>query len=115
MAATSKTELLDITCKEFSKLEKLLVSTDTDTALEKDDDDTSIKDIIAHRAHWIELFLGWYADGATGRKVYFPAKGYKWNDLKRYNRNLRQSQHEIRWAVAVQALRKSYNLLTDFI
>ncbi|MCP4183214.1 MAG: ClbS/DfsB family four-helix bundle protein [Hyphomicrobiales bacterium] len=115
MAATCKTELLDISHKEFSKLAKLVDSIDADRALEKDDDDTSVKDVIAHRAHWIELFLGWYIDGAAGKKVYFPAEGYKWNDLKRYNSDLRKSQAEMSWATVIKTLRINYNTLTDFI
>jgi len=48
-----------------------------------------VKDVISHRAHWIDLFLGWYKGGMAGKTVYFPAKEYKWNDLKRYNAQLR--------------------------
>ena len=115
MAATCKTELLDISNKEFGKLAKLVDSIDPDKALEKDEYDTSIKDVIAHRAHWIELFLGWFVDGVAGQKVYFPAEGYKWNDLKRYNSDLRKSQHEMSWTTVIEALKKNYTKLTDFI
>jgi len=58
MAAETKAALIAITAKEFAKLDQLIVSLDADFAMEKRDDDTSIKDIIAHRAHWIDLFLG---------------------------------------------------------
>ena len=115
MAAKSKSELLDVAQKEFRKLAKLIDSIDANTAMRKGVDDTSIKDVVAHRAHWIDLFLGWYADGLAGKPVYFPAEGYKWNDLKRYNSDLRKSQSDLSWPMAVATLRTSYDKLTDFI
>lgn len=63
MAATSKPELLETTKDEFEKLQRLVAGVSAEEALAKDADDTSIKDVIAHRAHWIGLFLGWYRDG----------------------------------------------------
>lgn len=115
MAAKSKTELLDVAEKEFEKLANLIDSIDANTALEKGDDNTSIKDVIAHRAHWIELFLGWYSDGLAGKTVYFPAQGYKWNDLKRYNSDLRKRQSDLDWPNAVAMLNENYHKLTAFI
>lgn len=115
MAATSKAELLQITEKEFGKLEKLLVSVDEKTALMKRDEETSIKDVVSHRAHWIDLFQGWYADGVAGKTVYFPAEGYKWNDLKRYNADLRSKQVDLGWAEALLMLRDRYGNLISFI
>ncbi len=115
MAATNKMELQAITQKEFGKLIKLIDSIDERLALKKDAEDTSIKDVVAHRAHWIDLFIGWYVDGQAGRTVYFPAKGYKWNDLKRYNAGLRAKQVGLSWDNAKKALRESYTILSDFI
>lgn len=115
MAATDKSGLLDITQKEFAKLTKLIDTIDAETAMEKREDDTSIKDIVAHRAHWIDLFLGWYADGMAGNPVFFPAKGYKWNDLKRYNADLRNRQSDLDWPKAVALLQSRYESLVAFI
>ncbi|WP_227270891.1 ClbS/DfsB family four-helix bundle protein [Roseobacter weihaiensis] len=115
MAATSKTELLSITRKEYAKLEKLIGMLDPEVALDKDEEETSIKDVVAHRAHWIDLFLGWYADGQAGKPVYFPAEGYKWNELKRYNANLRQAQEGLDWADAVILLKEGHEKLVAFI
>lgn len=115
MAATNKEELLALCQKEFDKLEQLLDPIDTDTALVKDSDDTSIKDIIGHRMHWIHLFLGWYQDGLAGRIVFFPAKGYKWNELKRYNADLRTSQTTMGWQDVRSGLRQAYDDLVEFI
>jgi len=115
MAATCKSDLLEITEKEFAKLSKLIAWVDTQTAMKKDDEDTSIKDVIAHRAHWIDLFMGWYADGLAGKVVHFPAEGYKWNDLKRYNSDLRARQSGLDWSAAVALLNANYRKLLNFI
>ncbi len=115
MPAASKTALLEITRKEFQKLESLISEIDSDQALEKDEDDTSIKDVIAHRAHWIELFLGWHRDGLAGKDVQFPAEGYKWNELKRYNANLRQRQAKWSWRKAVSELKARNEDLVAFM
>lgn len=115
MAATSKTALLEISIKEFQKLEALTERVSPKLALVKDEDDTSIKDVIAHRAHWIELFLGWYRDGQAGKEVHFPAEGYKWNELKRYNAELRRRQAKLSWQEAVSQLKARNDDLVAFI
>lgn len=114
-AAVTKDELLEVAAKEFDKLSLLLERVDEDLALAKDDDDTSVKDTVAHRAHWIGLFLGWYHDGLAGKKVHFPAEGYKWNELKRYNADLRAQQANLSWSEACTKLRRSHDELTEFI
>ena len=96
-AATSKAELIETTEREFNKLLVLIDTIDESVVLIKDEEGTSIKDVIGHRAHWIELFLGWYRDGQAGKEVHFPAPGYKWNELKRYNSDLRERQSALSW------------------
>lgn len=115
MPATSKEELREVTRKEFSKLEKLLGGVEESTALDKDDEDTSIKDVVAHRAHWIGLFLGWYRDGLAGNEVFFPAEGYEWNDLERYNADLCETQQGLGWSGACSRLVDAHHTLVEFI
>ena len=115
MAAKSKSDLLEITVKEFNKFNKLIDSIDAEVAMKKRDENTSIKDVVAHRAHWIGLFLGWYADGIEEKTVYFPAEGYKWNDLKRYNSDLKNSQSNMGWSEAVTMFQQQYQALIEFI
>ncbi len=115
MPAKNKSELLEITQNEYRKLTKLIEPIDADTAMEKREEDASIKDIVAHRAYWIDLFLGWYADGIAGKTVHFPAEGYKWNELKRYNADLRDRQSELDWPGAIALLQKNYKALMNFI
>ncbi|MEM1133402.1 MAG: ClbS/DfsB family four-helix bundle protein [Pseudomonadota bacterium] len=115
MAATNQAELKAIIEKEYAKLTKLLDTVDPDFAMEKDKDDTSIKDVIGHRAHWIDLFLGWYTDGMAGKEVHFPAKGYKWNQLKPYNAMIREQQKDMGWEQAKAMLADRHERLMDFI
>ena len=114
MAATTKAQLLDITNKEYAKLRTLIDSIGDASALAKSDD-TSIKDIIGHRAHWITLFLGWYQDGQADKPVFFPAEGYKWNDLKRYNADVRAQQSSLGWAATQELLATNAAALLAFI
>jgi hypothetical protein len=115
MAATTKYKLLAVAKKEYDKLDKLLAQVHEQMALVKDEDDTSIKDVVGHRAHWISLFFGWYHDGLDGKEVFFPAEGYKWNDLKRYNAALRAEQADLDWETACCDLRDAHNELIEFI
>ncbi len=115
MPATSKAQLLEVTEKEFAKLSDLVADIDDSSALAKDDEDTSIKDVIGHRVHWIDLFFGWYWDGLAGEEVFFPAEGYRWNDLKRYNADLRQRQAQLGWTEARSQLEEAHGKLVEFI
>ena len=115
MPAKCKSDLIAITDKEFAKLIRLIGDLPEVAASIKDADDTSIKDVIAHRAHWIDLFLGWYADGQAGREVAFPAPGYRWNDLKRYNADLRTRQAGLGWPTVVALLRDRAAALRAFL
>lgn len=115
MPAGSKLELQTVTQKEFAKLSKLIEKIAAADALKKDEDDTSIKDVVAHRAHWIELFLGWYGAGVAGKEVHFPAEGYKWSELKRYNADLRAKQAELGWEQARSNLADGHRALTGLI
>ena len=74
----------------------------------EDADATSIKHVVGHRAHWIELFLGWYADGLAGGTVEIPAPGYKWNQLKAYNAMVRKQQADLNWRDVAALLRANH-------
>jgi len=108
MPAKTKQELLNVTIADFAKLAKVLDGLPAGLQSEKDEEDTSPKDIVGHRAHWIQLFLGWYRDGQRGAEVFFPAEGYKWNEIKRYNADLRQKQAGLSWQSARSLLETSH-------
>lgn len=114
-AATCKRDLLTVLEAEYAKLARLIADIPEAVALRKRDDDTSIKDVIGHRAHWITLFLRWQAEGAAGGTPAIPAPGYKWSDLKRFNADLRAAQADLGWDDAVAMLARSHGVLRDFI
>lgn len=116
-AATCKSDLLTTTQAEFAALASLLDTIDTtmQTAQDPDADNCTPKDIVAHRAHWIGLFLGWYADGQAGKQPAIPAPRYKWNMLKRYNADLRIKQHSMTWNQARRLLSENHVRLVALI
>lgn len=114
MACNNKAELITLTEREYAKLQKLLAPLDQ-AAASLGEDGVSIKDVIGHRAHWIDLFLGWYKNGKAGKEVFFPAEGYKWNDLKRYNADLRMKQSDLSWAAVNALLQSRHDKLVQFL
>lgn len=115
MVARTKSDLIETTQKEYAKLVAILDTLESAAAIKRRGQDTSIKDVVAHRAHWIDLFFGWYEDGRAGKIVYFPAEGYKWNDLKRYNADLREHHASLTWSDAKALLVQNYHKLVDFL
>lgn len=114
-AATTRADLIAVTEKEWAKLTALLERVPEDLALRPFEEGVSIKNIVGHRAHWIDLFLGWYADGQAGRAVHFPAEGYKWSELKAYNAALRERQAGLGWAEARAMLEAAHGRLMAFL
>lgn len=115
MPATTKADLIALAEKDFAKLQQTIASIPAPQALRRREDDTSIKDVIAHRAHWITLFLGWYADGQAGKEVHFPAPDYNWGQLKAYNAALRAQQAELGWEAACDMLAEQHAALMGFL
>jgi len=96
-AATTKDDLIAKCIAEYHKLDAVLSTLEPPQALSPREDGVSIKDVVAHRAHWIDLWLGWDTDGRAGRPVFMPAKGYKWSQLSEYNAALRTAQADLGW------------------
>lgn len=113
-AATNKAELIATTVKDWGKLVIVLDKVPPELALQKVDG-VSIKDVIGHRAHWIDLFLGWYRDGQVGKEVFMPAKGYKWNELNAYNAKLRQDQAGLGYGAVKNLLVAAHGRLLAFM
>ena len=107
MPATNKIDLLQITRAEYQKLSKRLDGLDPGLVMHQHND-VSIRDIVGHRAHWVDLMLGWYRDGQAGGQVCFPAKGYKWNQLKVYNARIRDAQKSMNWIETQEMLETAH-------
>ena len=82
---------------EWIKLGKLIDKVPEALALEPDKDSVTIKDVLGHRAAWIDLYLGWIAQSASGAPVFMPAEGYKWSMLPELNAKIRQDQVGLSW------------------
>lgn len=117
MPATCKTDLLNVTLREFAKLTDILdrVPVAAQLAPDPEAEGTTLKDIIGHRAHWIALFLGWYAEGQKGKQPDLPAPGYKWNELKRFNADLRLAQVDLTWDDARALLERNHQALLSLL
>lgn len=116
MAAINKDELRTVTEKEFAKLAKLLDALDEETANRPDaDDGVSIKQVIGHRVHWMDLFFGWYEDGKAGKEVQTPAPGTKWNQLKPYNAKVYEAAAKQSWPDVLAQLKERHTAFLAFI
>lgn len=116
MAAINKDELRTVTEKEFAKLAKLLDALDEETANRPDaDDGVSIKQVIGHRVHWMDLFFGWYEDGKAGKEVEVPAPSTKWNQLKPYNAKVYEAAAKQSWPDVLEQLKKRHTTFLAFI
>ncbi|GAB5448564.1 ClbS/DfsB family four-helix bundle protein [Gymnodinialimonas sp.] len=111
-AATTKADLMTVTDREWTKLNALLEKVPGDLAETKDADDTCIKDILTHRAHWIGLFFQWLEEGAAAQ---MPDHGVKWNELKAYNAGLRDRYADVTWDAARAGLTEAHGRLRDWI
>lgn len=114
-AATNRLDLMNVTQKDFAKLAALLSDVGVGLAMQPFEDGVSIKDVIGHRAHWTGLFFGWYAQGRKTGAADIPAKGYKWNQLKDYNAQLRDEQADLSWDQVQAMLQDSHARLLVFV
>lgn len=115
-AATCKTDLLARFDAELLKLRQTLDGVDAArAALSLPEDGTTIKAVIAHRTHWIGLYLGWYGDGIAGREVHLPAKGVKWNQLKSYNAPIYAQGDATPWPELLAGFEAACDRLRAFI
>lgn len=114
-AATTKADLLAVADKEFAKLQTVIATVPYDLVDLPFEDGWSIRDCLVHRAHWIDLFLGWCRDGQAGKEVAFPAPGYKWNDLKRYNAAILAERSGVTWVTAQAELIAAHRRWCDLV
>lgn len=115
-AATTKSQLIETTEKEYAALCKLLDGLSPDLALRGlDETGISARELVGQRGQWIELFFGWYADGQAGKRVHMPARGYKWSETPALNAEIHRAQHGLSWANARALLDGNHARLMQFI
>lgn len=113
MAATTKSDLLEVLETEWRKLHGLIATVPEELRFAKQDDGVSIRDVLGHRAAWIDLFLGWVDQSEAGATVHMPAEGYKWNALDDLNAQIRRDQAGLGWAETVALLRDRKEALVE--
>jgi len=65
----------------------------------------SVKDVLAHLAHWQKMNLEWYAAGQRGETPAVPAPGFTWRDLPRLNAAIYRKHHRRSLQAVVQDYR----------
>lgn len=111
-AAETKDDLIAVTRKEWAKLKALIETVPEEIALRPFEDDTSIKDVLAHRAHWIDLFFQWLEEGDAAQ---MPDHGVKWSELKPYNARLRERDRPLSWATVQERLTRAHARLSGWM
>ena len=113
---TNKTDLLAAMDRERSQVETVLDPLAPARMVQPGVvGEWSVKDVLAHLAEWEQMALGWYRAGLRGDAPDLPAPGYKWNELKRYNADLRKSQADLDWPAALAMLRDRHGKLLDWM
>jgi hypothetical protein len=111
-AATTKSDLIAATEKEWAKLNAMLAGIPAELAERPFEEGATIKDIASHRDHWIGLFFQWLEEGEAAQ---MPDHGVKWSELKPYNRELRSKYAALDWETARDRLRHSHARLMAWI
>ena len=87
----SKTELLDLSEKNYKRLMGLIDSVDSEKQNQlfpEGSMNRNIRDVLAHLHEWHLMMLRWYEIGIQGEKPDMPAKGYGWKDTPALNRKI---------------------------
>lgn len=87
----TKNELLQLSAKNFEKLNHFVDSFNSEEQIKEFPKGTmnrNIRDVLAHLHHWHILVQGWCEIGMTGEKPEIPAKGYTWRTTPELNHNI---------------------------
>jgi hypothetical protein len=114
----TKDELLELSQKNFSKLNELVDS----YSLEEQNAEfpagtmnRNIRDVLAHLHHWHLMMLEWYEIGMKGEKPEMPAKGYTWKTVPELNRKIWEKYRNVELKKVREDLNQSYQQLQKVI
>lgn len=111
-AANTKADLVAVTRIEWGRLWRLLQDIPEDVAQSPCEGETSIKDVVSHRTHWIGLFFQWLEEGEAAQ---MPDHGVKWSELLAYNSGLRKTYRGVPWDEARDGLAGAHRRLLTWI
>lgn len=87
----SKDELLQLSAKNFQRLNDLIDGYSDDEQQKEFPEGTmnrNIRDVLGHLHHWHLMMANWYEVGMTGQKPVMPAEGYTWKTVPDLNRKI---------------------------
>jgi len=114
----TKLELLDLSQKNFQKLNELIDSFSEKEQISDFPEGTlnrNIRDVLTHLHEWHLMFLQWYKIGMTGKKPIMPAKGYTWKMNAELNRMIWKKYQNINLSDARKRLTDSHFELRKLI
>jgi len=115
---TNKTELLDLSRKNFELLMDFIGSIsekDQNSEFPKGTMNRNIRDVLMHLHHWHLMMVEWYAIGMKGEKPEMPAKGYTWKTTPELNRWIWEKYKDISLEDAKKDLKSSYEKVRRLI
>lgn len=114
----TKTELLDLSQKNFEKLYTLVDSFSEKKQLADFPEGTlnrNIRDVFTHLHEWHLMFLEWYEIGMAGEKPAMPAKGYTWKMNAELNQMIWKKYQSVSFPDARKRLNSSHLKLKKLI
>ncbi|PTB96912.1 hypothetical protein C9994_05150 [Marivirga lumbricoides] len=114
----TKDDLLELSRKNFSKLNELVDSYSSEEQNAEFSGETmnrNIRDVLAHLHHWHLMELKWYEIGMKGEKPEMPAKGYTWKTVPELNRNIWKKYRNVELKRVREDLNQSYQQLQKIV
>ncbi len=115
---SNKTELLDLSQKNFERLVDLIEgfsAKDQNAAFPKGTLNRNIRDVLMHLHHWHLMMMNWYSIGMKGGKPEMPAKGYTWKTTPDLNKWIQEKYSTIPLDDAKKNFKASYKELRQLI
>lgn len=115
---TNKTELLDLSRKNFELLMGFIESfsvKEQNSEFPKGTMNRNIRDILMHLHHWHLMMIDWYNIGMQGEKPEMPAKGYTWKSTPELNKWIWEIYNNISLEDAKKDFKSSYKKVRQLI
>ncbi len=115
---TNKTELLDLSRKNFGLLVDFIESfsvKEQNSEFPKGTMNRNIRDILMHLHHWHLMMIDWYTIGMQGEKPEMPTKGYTWKTTPELNKWIWEKYNNISLEYAKKDIKSSYRKVRQLI
>lgn len=114
----TKDELIELSRKNFAKLNELVDSYSTEeqhAEFPRGTMNRNIRDVLAHLHEWHLMMLNWYEVGMRGEKPEIPAKGYTWKTVPILNQEIWEKYSAVNLEKVRADLTESYKQLQKVI